>query len=318
MLSEKNNTRSGVQGKFFLTIAIPTYNRCAFLDRCLHSLRELKDYDDVEILVSNNASTDNTLAILEKFKDVFPALTIVSNKQNMGMDFNISQSFEKAKGEYVWVFGDDDYILPFKLKPLLNIVREKKFGVLHIIPSYAAPSTTPEISDSISNKLTAYTDSYIFFKELHFWTTFLTSNIVNKNLVKDIDPFRFKNTYLPQLSWVIPAIFAVDYNIIIRDQIIVCESDNTGGYRLYEVFGKNYNSILSALIKDGIDKRIKPVTNNALLKSFFPLFLHRDNSEFEKEDYLKIMLPVFWPYREFWKNIFPVLFKRKIKRLLHA
>ena len=65
-----------------LTIAIPTYNRSGFLNRCLNSFLNQGNLENVEILVSNNASNDDTLLIVEKFKGSFPTFTIIENKDS--------------------------------------------------------------------------------------------------------------------------------------------------------------------------------------------------------------------------------------------
>ena len=97
--------------------------------------------------------------------------------------------------------------------------------------------------------------------------------------------------------------------------MVYCVADNTGGYKLYDVFGKNYNSILDILILEGYNKKIKIITNQHLLKSFFPLFIKSENKSFLKEDYLNMMIKLFWRYKEFWRSIFPILLKKRIIRL---
>jgi glycosyltransferase involved in cell wall biosynthesis len=97
--------------KVFLTIVIPTYNRGNKLNRLLNLLFEQisdgKLSDFVNVLVSDNNSTDNTRAICDKFlKNI--NFEYFFNSTNIGFDKNIIKSYQSVKSEYVWFFADDD------------------------------------------------------------------------------------------------------------------------------------------------------------------------------------------------------------------
>jgi len=112
----------------------------------------------------------------------------------------------------------------------------------------------------------------------------------------------------------LPAIFKADKNVVITDSAIACMSDNTGGYQLINVFGKNFNKILSALIsKKLIDKRITRVMNGHLLRSFYPMFIGKETAVSGARQRLKPWIMVYWSYPLFWKSIFPVLLKNRDK-----
>jgi len=97
-----------------LTIAIPTYNRAALLDKQLAWLAQaIKGFEDeCEILVSDNCSTDNTQAVIEKWQTTLSNITFKSNKnhQNLGVVKNIMYCLSSATTKYVWTIGDDDPI----------------------------------------------------------------------------------------------------------------------------------------------------------------------------------------------------------------
>jgi glycosyltransferase involved in cell wall biosynthesis len=67
-------------------------------------------YHNLEILVVDNASTDNTLSLLEQVND--PRLAIHTNERNIGAEANFSRCVELASGEYVAIFHADDLYLP--------------------------------------------------------------------------------------------------------------------------------------------------------------------------------------------------------------
>lgn len=97
-----------------LTIAIPTFNRAHLLDKQLAWLAEAtKGFEsDIEILVSDNCSTDNTPEIIKKWQAIFSNLTFKTNrhKQNIGVLKNVAYCLKSATTKYVWAIGDDDPI----------------------------------------------------------------------------------------------------------------------------------------------------------------------------------------------------------------
>ncbi|MBE6105122.1 glycosyltransferase [Anaerovibrio lipolyticus] len=100
-----------------LTIGIPTYNRSKYLDRCLGAvLSDIGNDDSIEVLVSDNASKDNTAEVLARYKSLYSNLRVVHQKENIGGTNNFSYIWEHAAGEYVNLIGDDDYIFPGAIK----------------------------------------------------------------------------------------------------------------------------------------------------------------------------------------------------------
>ncbi|MFP5236272.1 MAG: glycosyltransferase family 2 protein [Acidobacteriota bacterium] len=94
-----------------LSICIPTYNRAVFLAECLESLAlfDAALWDNVEIVVSDNASTDNTKEVVERYRDRIP-IRYFRNATNIGGERNFFAAARHGLGEYVWVFGDDDIL----------------------------------------------------------------------------------------------------------------------------------------------------------------------------------------------------------------
>lgn len=95
-----------------LTIFIPTYNGAeSCLDLVLDSVTQIsKLYNDVEVVVSDNCSTDNTQELCLSYKEKCPQLIYYRNKKNIGFNYNMLKVCEYAHGEYAWIIGDDDVI----------------------------------------------------------------------------------------------------------------------------------------------------------------------------------------------------------------
>lgn len=90
-----------------VTIGVPVYNEARFLDASLRSLRE-QDYSNLDIVVSDNASTDGTVAICERHAAEDPRVRIERADANRGATANFQHAFEAARGRYfMWAAGHD-------------------------------------------------------------------------------------------------------------------------------------------------------------------------------------------------------------------
>ena len=66
-----------------ISIIIPTYNQCEFLERCLKSISE-QTYKNFEIIVIDNSSTDNTIKILKEICNEDKKIKVIINSKNYG------------------------------------------------------------------------------------------------------------------------------------------------------------------------------------------------------------------------------------------
>ena len=91
-----------------VTIAIPTYNRADNYLR--HSLNAAlnQTYSNIEIIVSDNCSTDNTEILVKSFND--QRIRYFKHKKNIGANNNFNFCLDQARGEYFLLFQDDDLI----------------------------------------------------------------------------------------------------------------------------------------------------------------------------------------------------------------
>jgi len=105
-----------------LSLCIPTYNRATFLDETLRSIVG-QATENVEIVISDNASEDNTESVVEHYKKIFPRIFYHRQPKNMGLDYNVLKVVELAHGEYCWLFSSDDVMKPGAISKILNVIQ---------------------------------------------------------------------------------------------------------------------------------------------------------------------------------------------------
>ena len=91
-----------------ISVVVPIYNASKFLKKCLTSIVE-QTYDDLEIILVNDGSTDNSLEICEEYAKKDKRVKII-NKENGGVSSARNQGIEIATGKYIIFIDADDYI----------------------------------------------------------------------------------------------------------------------------------------------------------------------------------------------------------------
>ncbi len=103
-----------------LSICIPTFNRASFLEQLLNSIP--RNYDSsIEIIVSDNASTDETKSVVNPHEKNLN-IKYSKNTVNIGAAKNLNKSANLANGEYIWFFSDDDVMIEGAIDYFLNFV----------------------------------------------------------------------------------------------------------------------------------------------------------------------------------------------------
>jgi len=171
-----------------VTIGLPTYNRAnRFLVPALECALA-QDWDNLEIIVSDNCSTDNTSEIVSSYTD--PRLRYVRQKKNIGANNNFNFCVQEAQGSYFLLFPDDDIIDP----DLVSSCMEAAAGVT----DYGVIRTGTRLIGGDGNLIrdmpnrAAGLDYNAFFRD---WmkgrfTSYVCSTLFNTQMLKDIGGFQ--------------------------------------------------------------------------------------------------------------------------------
>ncbi|MBP3463609.1 MAG: glycosyltransferase [Clostridia bacterium] len=92
-----------------LSVIVPIYNAEKYIERCLKSILS-QTFKDLEIILVNDGSTDNSQEIIEKYSSKYPDLIKFFAKENGGQATARNLGIEKASGEYIAFVDIDDYL----------------------------------------------------------------------------------------------------------------------------------------------------------------------------------------------------------------
>lgn len=231
-----------------LSICIPTYNRANVLNGNLDALyKQIIDVNfPIEIIVSDNCSEDQTEAIVNRYIQAGMPINYIRNNENIGMDGNFTQCYRRARGKYILVLGDDDYLIDGMLEKLLNHLNKGDYGLVHLKINSNINLNSQESAD-------IHYDPEIFFQNTSYWLTYITSNIVNSKYILDHNFERYHGTHLSIMPLYLEAASKHSANLIINERVFSdgISSNTNGGYNFFEVFIVNYLEIWSAFVKSG-------------------------------------------------------------------
>ena len=108
-----------------LTIVIPAYNVEQYIDRCLKSVTTHVDsLDDLEIIVVNDDSKDNTLELAQRYAVKYPQSVRVIDKPNGGWGSGINRGIEEATGKYLKTLDSDDWFNTANIDAFVALLKQ--------------------------------------------------------------------------------------------------------------------------------------------------------------------------------------------------
>ncbi len=259
-----------------LSLCLPTYNRAVCMQQQLKRLQKLTpaELEQIEIIISDNCSQDNTQQIVEEFCETVP-FTYLRNTENIGPDGNFLQCLRKATGKYVWLLGDDDYLQTENIPLLLRILKDEEAGLVHID------------TGNKNKPYTIYDDIDTFLSQIGIMITFMSGNIFLRDAAIQIDYTPYEKTNLLQVPMYLSAALSARRNIIMHlpfyDAAIM--TDSNGGYNLIRVFVVNLSKIMDEYEEKGISPHTVMMVRNSMSDFIAPyvynFMILRRKSNFE-------------------------------------
>lgn len=257
-----------------LTIAIPTWNREAYLEKNLQQLQSetvMIHRGLVEIIVSDNCSTDGTARVVEPFVHSGVVSKYIRNVSNIGWALNFAQCFDHARGRYVLLLGDDDFLCDGALVRLLQILEAGEFGVV-CLRAYGFDVDFRLEYPGNGGGLTEFSDPNEFFLAVNRRFTLLSACVLNKSLIPDIDSKQFADTNLAAFHLVLRAGLASKRNLKMDAYMLACKRQNSFSYDWVKVFVEEFWRIMDTHIAYGLSPDCIRRIEQSRLLSYYPFY----------------------------------------------
>ena len=156
-----------------VSVCVPTYNGAAFIEETLRSIVN-QSYQDFELLIVDDGSTDNTLEIVQSFSD--PRIQLHRNPERLGIPGNWNRCLFLARGEYVCVFHQDDVMLPENLERKVQLLStDPTLGFVHSAVETLVDESAPS---SFADWIEDATEDTVWGGPEYFRTLLLRGNRV--------------------------------------------------------------------------------------------------------------------------------------------
>lgn len=168
-----------------LTIAIPAHNKYHFLNEAIYSIINEKGFGiDFDILISDNSLNDEIEELYKKKFSQNPNIQHVNSKHFDSLDSNVNRSIEVSKSKYIWIFGDDDILVPGITTSILNFLKRNQPDLLVLNSQSFKDSNLIESSRLPSNIKNYYSENQNdeFLIDLGGYLTFVGCILVKRKL----------------------------------------------------------------------------------------------------------------------------------------
>lgn len=272
-----------------LSICIPTFNRSKMLLQTLKSITSqdafLNTYD-VEIIISDNCSTDDTQEAVNKFVEKFPdKIKYYRNETNI-TDKNFAKALSLGNGELLKLLNDNLCVSPDFLPDLLNTIKNNidEKPVIFVLNG----NTKSEEDFSECKSLDE------FVSKVSFLSTWIGGFCIWK---EDFDKFsdfsKYSRSKLSQTHILLKTVSCKKRSVILNKfYLFNFQHAKRGGYNVAEVFGRNYLKIYKKYLESGeLDpKTYKHEKRKLLFKHIIPDYFDLKNKyTFDKGNYFKYM-----------------------------
>lgn len=128
-----------------VSVIIPSYNHEAYIRECIQSVLD-QTYQDFEIVITDDGSSDHTVEIIKSFTD--PRINLFVHSQNKGASIASNNCLRHSRGKYIAMLSSDDVWMPNKLELQVNYLDQHPeiaavFGKVEWIDSTGKPITDP-------------------------------------------------------------------------------------------------------------------------------------------------------------------------------
>jgi glycosyltransferase involved in cell wall biosynthesis len=105
-----------------VSVCLPLYNGAKYLAKAIESVRE-QTFQDFELLIANDCSSDDSKAIMESFADKDKRIKVWTNEKNLGHYPNYNACLKQASGQFIKLFAQDDVFDPQMIERMVHVLR---------------------------------------------------------------------------------------------------------------------------------------------------------------------------------------------------
>jgi len=198
-----------------VSVIVPVYNVEKYLGKCLDSLVH-QTLEDIEIIVVNDSTKDNSQSIIDHYKSLFPNKLTSYIKENGGVGEARNFGLKHASGEYIGFIDSDDYVELNMYEEMYNLaVKNDSDLVVCDLEYFWENSGRTQIMKGYIEKIQQPIDRSVFLSPLFAW-----NKLYRKKLLIDNQIFFPKGLWYEDIPVVVP-LFSIAKNISYVDEVMI-------------------------------------------------------------------------------------------------
>ena len=280
-----------------LSVCIPTYNRCRYLQKTLAMLTAEQVFvssDDVEIVISDNCSQDETCEVCKEFVAKFaPKIKYFRQPENTG-DKNFAAVLHMASGEYAKLNHDKIFFIPGKLTEFVDYLKNGDHDNIILLTNGA-------------NRLSGICKCRNFddiLEAVSYNITWIGAYCFKTDLFKELpEPDRYADLNFSQIDILARLVAQGEkvtvYGAKIMEGLAVPTGDS---HYVPQIFGHNYFRIMDEIYHQGLisAKVYEAHKKHTLLKYINKYHFAGRGLHFVKGGYFRFLLPIYGKKAYFW------------------
>ncbi len=160
-----------------LSVIILNYNVRYFLEQCVRSVQKALENIDAEIIVVDNNSSDDSCLMM---KQLFPQITLIENKENLGFPKGNNIAVEQAKGEYICILNPDTVVAEDTFAKILNSkfqIPNSQLGIIGCKLIDGTGNFLPESKRGVPTPWVAFTKIFGLYKISNFFGKYYAQHL---------------------------------------------------------------------------------------------------------------------------------------------
>ncbi len=286
-----NNSPHNPYPRKKLSLCMTTRNRAKLLGQTLDSILS-QVTEEVEIIIIDGASTDETEEVVRGYQEKFPSLHYHRKDINSGVDRDYNASIEAAQGEYCWFMSDDDLIKPGALRTVLDAT-EKGYSAIIVNAEDWNADFTVRVG---KNRLPFTTDRVYhpqefeqFFIDTAHHLSFIPGLVIRRDIWLSRERERYFGSWFAHVGVVFQCPLPDDAFVIADPLIAIRNGNISWGSKIFEIWLIRWPDLIWSLTNfpDSIKSKI---CSRNLSQNWKSLFAYRSLGNYSINDYNNFIL----------------------------
>lgn len=276
-----------------LSICIATYNRAGYIGETLQSIIS-QVTNEVEIVIVDGASTDNTGSVVRGYNEVYKQIRYVPLSSKGGVDRDFCKAVELAKGKYCWLMSDDDILKQGAVQTVLDEIRHNGYSLI-IVNSEVRSVDLSKLVDKrrlqiYENKVYTPLENEKLFVETANYLSFIGCVVIDKHLWDEREKERYFGSAFVHVGVIFQSTIPSKALIIAEPYIMIRYGNAEWTKRAFEIWMFKWPNLIWSFSNFSDKAKLQIIPKEPYLR-YSTLLVYRARDAYSISDYFHFIAP---------------------------